>query len=67
MCQSGQKMWQQASPVSGFTWILQKSKKKKGCQKPTNPHWLVVVDERTKLKFTSFHDHKGGMIETYLR
>jgi hypothetical protein len=29
----------------------------------TNPNWLIKVDEKTKLKFSSFHSSKKGMVE----
>jgi hypothetical protein len=31
--------------------------------KVSKPHWCIKVDERTQLKFSSFHEHKDGMVE----
>jgi hypothetical protein len=38
-------------------------KDKEGMPKPTKPHWRIMVDERTKLKFTDFLETKNGMVE----
>jgi hypothetical protein len=38
-------------------------KKTKNGPKVTKPNWCVIVDERTGLKFLSFHQTKGGMVE----
>jgi hypothetical protein len=31
--------------------------------KVQKPHWCIKVDEHTQLKFSSFHEHKDGMVE----
>jgi hypothetical protein len=31
--------------------------------KVSKPHWCIKVDERTQLKFSSFHENKDGMVE----
>ena len=31
--------------------------------KVTNPNWLIKVDEKRKLKFTSFHPSMSGIVE----
>jgi hypothetical protein len=38
-------------------------KKKKNMPVPTMPNWCIIVDERTQLKFSSFHEKKNGMVE----
>lgn len=42
---------------------LAKIKSREGLPKPTRPNWLIMVDEKTQLKFTSFHETKNGMVE----
>jgi hypothetical protein len=32
--------------------------------KVLKPHWCIKVDERTQMKFSSFHEHKDGMVES---
>jgi hypothetical protein len=31
--------------------------------KVQKPHWCIKVDEHTQLKFSTFHEHKDGMVE----
>jgi hypothetical protein len=38
-------------------------KQKKDQPKPTKPHWRIMVDERTQLKFSDFFKTKSGMVE----
>ena len=38
-------------------------KSKTGFPKPTRSNWVIMVDERTQLKFSSFHETKNGMVE----
>jgi hypothetical protein len=33
---------------------------------PTSPHWLIIVDDHTKLKHVEFFNSKNGIVE-YLR
>jgi hypothetical protein len=32
--------------------------------KVSKPHWCIKVDERTQLKFSSFHENKDGMVNS---
>ena len=38
-------------------------KKKEGMPKPTRPHWLIQVDERSQMKFSEFLKRKNDMPE----
>jgi hypothetical protein len=38
-------------------------KKKKNMPVPTMPNWCIIIDERTLLKFSSFHEKKNGLVE----
>ena len=38
-------------------------KAKKGMPNVTKPHWRIMVDERTQLKFSAFHAKKSDMVE----
>ena len=31
----------------------------------TRPHWQLLVDERTNMKFSSHHETKSGMVEEW--
>jgi hypothetical protein len=32
-------------------------------KKPTKPHWRIMVDERSTLKYSNFFETKNGMVE----
>ena len=38
----------------------------KGMPAPTRPHWRIMVDERTQLKFSGFFKKKSNMVEPTL-
>ena len=38
-------------------------KSKEGESKVTRPNWCIMVDERTRLKFSDFFVTKNGMVE----
>jgi hypothetical protein len=42
---------------------LAKIKAKKGMSTPTRSIWCMIVDERTHMKFSSFHKTKAAMVE----
>ena len=42
---------------------IQTGKPREGMKPSTTPVWRIMVDQRTRMKFTSFHAMKDGMVE----